>query len=41
MKIFSLGELHIFTSNITLVSIDSDDKELLKNVDKYEIRLLS
>ena len=24
---FSLGELHIFTSNITLMLIDSDDKE--------------
>ena len=27
---FSLGELHMFTNNITLVSIDSDDKYLFK-----------
>ena len=28
---FSLGELHMVTNNITLVSIDSDDKYLFKN----------
>ena len=38
IKNFSLGELHMFTSNITLVPIDSDD---LKNVEKYGIRLLN
>ena len=30
IKNFSLGELHMFTSNITLVPIDSDDKEFFK-----------
>ena len=30
IKNFSIGELYMFTSNITLVPIDSDDQEFLK-----------
>ena len=30
IKNFSFGELHMFTSNITQVSIHSDDKELFR-----------
>ena len=38
---FYFGELYMFTNDITLIPIHSDDKELFKNVEKYGIRLLS
>ena len=41
IKNFSFGELHMFTSSITMVPIHSDDKEFLENVQKYGIRLLN
>ena len=38
---FSLDELHMFTSGITLLPIYNDDNEFLENVMKYVIRLMN
>ena len=35
------GELRELKNNITLMSIESDDKELFKKLEKYGIRLLN
>ena len=35
-----LGEIKKLKNNVTLVSIHSDDKNLLKNLEKYGIGLL-
>ena len=37
---FSFGNLYMFPDNTTLKMIYSDDKEYLRNVEKYGIRLL-